>query len=937
MLCPFCKVENEAAAQRCSRCGLSFVPADEGETVVGGAAAPERVPDARAPSVASAVMTPPPAGASGSFGAGFSSPVYGYGSLHLEPGSEFGARYRIESKLGEGGMGAVYRAFDRDLERTVAIKLLRPEMVADPTALQRFKQELLLASKISQKNVLRIHDLGDLNGLKFISMAFVDGEDLRGLLNREGKLPFDRVIQITKQLCGALEAAQAEGVVHRDLKPHNVMVDKSGNVYVSDFGLAKSLEAGAIGMTRTNEFLGTPRYMSPEQVEGNPIDHRSDLYSLGLMIYEMVAGDVPFTGESTLQVMFKRVKEPPKDPRKLRPDLPDYLARIILKCLEKDPARRYQSARELLNDLETQNAPSVSARLPAFTLEGRTVLIAGAALLAVVLAGGGYWYFRGQTPSENGGAASANAQYVAVLPFTFAKENENLNYVASGLVDGLTGRLSQLRGLRVSSRSAVEQVKLTDAIQKIGRSLGASRIIRGNLQPAENGVRVVVTLEDVQTGSRQWTREFTGSTSDTLGLEDQIYSELLTALDLKPSNEELLRGTAHPTENLEAYDFYLRGRNALRRAKDAKGVEEGIGFFDSALKKDANFALAYAGLADGYLQLYRDKKDVLLAQRAQGAAEQAIRIDPNLAEAHFSLGSVLNAQGRSNEAIASIRQALQLMPNSDDGYRRLGNSLYLSGRKEDAIGAYQKAIDINPYFWLNYNVLGDTYLQIGNFEKAGAAFRKVTELEPENPAGHENLGVMYFMQGKYEECIPAFQKAIQLQPFYGTYSNLGTAFFYLKRYDESVKMFEKAVELNPNQSVPAGNLADALRWAGQPDRAKAAYEKAITLALQELRVNPRNATTLGFLATYYAKHGEPARGREFIRRARSIEKSDPTIPYQEAVVQAIAKSPPDALAALREALQKGYPLKEVESDPEMKEIRALPGYAALAAEFAPKK
>ncbi len=904
--------------------------------MMGGATAPERAAASQGPSVASATMTPPPG--SSSFGAGFSSPTYGYGSMQLEPGTEFGTRYRIESKLGEGGMGAVYKAFDRDLDRTVAIKLLRPEMVADPTALQRFKQELLLASKISQKNVLRIHDLGDLNGLKFISMAFVDGEDLRGMLNREGKLPFDRVIQITKQLCGALEAAQAEGVVHRDLKPHNVMVDKAGNVYVSDFGLAKSLEAGAIGMTRTNEFLGTPRYMSPEQVEGNHIDHRSDLYSLGLMIYEMVAGDVPFTGESTLQVMFKRVKEPPKDPRKLRPDLPDYLARIILKCLEKDVAKRYQSARELLNDLETQHAPSVSIQMPAFTLEGRNLLIAGVALLAFLLAGGGYWFFRGRTSTgTESGAPSANAQFVAVLPFTYAKANENLNYVASGIVDGLTGRLSQLQGLRVSSRSAVEQVKLDDPIQKVGRSLGAKRIIRGNLQATDTGVRVVVTLEDVQTGSRQWTREFSGSTSDTLGLEDQIYSELLTALDIRPSNEELLRGTAHPTENLEAYDFYLRGRNSLRRAKDPKGIEEGVAFFDSALKKDANFALAYAGLADGYLQLYRDKKDVMLAQRAQGAAEQAIRIDPNLAEAHFSLGSVLNAQGRSNEAIASIRQALQLTPNSDDGYRRLGNSLYLSGRKDDAISAYKKAIDINPYFWLNYNVLGDTYLQIGDFEQAGAAFRKVTELEPENPAGHENLGVMYFMQGKYEECIPAFQKAIQLQPFYGTYSNLGTAFFYLKRYDESVKMFEKAVELNPNQSVPAGNLADALRWAGQPERAKATYETAITLALQELRVNPRNAITLGFLATYYAKHGEPSRGLEFIRRARSIEKNDPTIPYQEAVVQAIAKSQKEALAALREALQKGYPLKEVESDPEMKELRALPAFSALAAEFAPKK
>ena len=932
-------MENAEDALRCARCGLAFsVVNDTGETIMGGPAAPEAKPTAKNPATASAVMTPPPAPANFSnFGAGFSQPTYGLGSMHLEPGSDFGPRYRIESKLGEGGMGTVYKAFDRDLDRVVALKLLRPEMVADPNALARFKQELLLASKISQKNILRIHDLGDLGGLKFISMAFVEGEDLRGLLNREGKLSIERTVTIVKQLCAALEAAQSEGVVHRDLKPHNVMVDKSGNIFVSDFGLAKSLEAGAIGMTRTNEFLGTPRYMSPEQVEGGNIDHRSDLYSLGLIIYEMVTGDVPFTGDSTLQVMFKRVKEPPKDPRKLRPDLPDYLARIILKLLEKDPAKRYQSARELLQDLETQHAPSVSMRLPVFTLEGRNLLIAGAALAAILLIGGTVYYFKsGGTGSETT-ATAADSRFVAVLPFTHGQDAENLSYIASGLADGLMGRLGQLSNLRLASRSAVEQVKVTDSVQKIGRSLGVSLLIRGSVQTTATGIRVLMSLENVQTGARQWTREFAGTASDSLGLEDQIYSELLTALSVKPSNEELVRGTSHPTENLEAYDYYLRGRNELRRAKDAKGWEESVNLFDTALKKDANFALAYAGLADSYLRLYRDKKDVMLAQRAQGAAEQAIRIDPNLAEAHFSLGSVLNAQGRSNEAIAAIRQALQFAPNSDDGYRRLGNSLFLSGRKDDAIAAYQKAIDINPFYWMNYNVLGDAYLQSGEFEKAGAAFRKVTELEPENPAGHENLGVMYFMQGKYEECIPAFQKAIQLQPFYGTYSNLGTAFFYLKRYAESVKMFEKAVELNPNQSIAVGNLADALRWAQQQDSAKVTYDRAITLGVQELRVNPRNASTMGYLALYYAKKGDAVRGMEFIRRARSIEKNDATLAYQEAVVQLIAGKQKESLAALREALQQGYPLKEVESDPEMNALRSTAEYSALASGFAAKK
>ena len=929
MVCPFCKSENAAESPRCTRCGLNFAVLDDGETMMGAPAAPESAASPRVPATASAVLSPPPGNLS-SFGAGFSAPVYGYGSLQLDPGSDFGPRYRIEGKLGEGGMGAVYKAFDRDLDRVVAIKLLRPEMVADPTALARFKQELLLASKISQKNVLRIHDLGDLNGLKFISMAFVEGEDLRGLLNREGKLPFEKVVTIAKQLCGALEAAQSEGVVHRDLKPQNVMVDKSGSVYVSDFGLAKSLEAGAIGMTRTNEFLGTPRYMSPEQVEGGNIDHRSDIYSLGLILYEMVAGDVPFTGDSTLQVMFKRVKEPPKDPRKVRTDLPDYLAKIILKCLEKEREKRYQSARELLQDLETQHAPSVSVRLPSFTLEGRNLMVAGAVLLALLVAGGA-WYFRAtDAPDSDASAARSDARFVAVLPFTHAQDAQNLSHVAGGLVDGLTARLGQLSSLRVASRDATSQVNLTDTAQKIGRRVGADWLVRGSVSSAGTGVRVVVTVENAKTGERTWTRDFDGSSGDPLGLEDQVYQALLTALELTPTSDEVLRSTAHPTENIEAYDSYLRGQTTLRNQKEPAHLEESIRYFEEALRKDGKFALAYSGIANANRELYRYKKEARYADRALSAAQQAVRMDESSAEAHFALAGVFNTTGRTPEAIASIRQALQFAPNSDEGYRRLGNSMYLSGRRDEAEKAFLKAVEINPYYWANHNSIGDFYLQIGEFPKALASFEKVTELEPDNATGFENIGVVYFLQGKYEECIPAFRKAIAIQPYYGTYSNLGSALFYLKRYAEAVQMFEKAVEVNSNQSVAVGNLADAQRWAGQQDAAKATYEKAIALALKELRVNPRDVATLGSLGLYHAKKGDTTRAIEFVRRARGIDANNATAAYQEAVVLTLAKTLPAAMTALGRALELGYSLQDAENDPELAALHALPEFKALA-------
>src|SRR5439155_10352037 len=282
----------------------------------------------------------------------------------MERGTQFGPRYRIESVIGEGGMGKVYKAHDNDLDRTVALKLVRLELANNAESMQRLKQELLLASRISHKNILRIHDLGDVGGVKFISMAYVQGRDLHEVITECGRQPVDRTVHIAKQLAGALEAAHAEGVVHRDLKPRNVLVDQADQVYVSDFGLAKSLEsASATAMTRTGEVLGTPRYMSPEQAESKPVDHRSDIYSFGVMLYEMVTGDAPFAGESMLQVMYQHVAQKPKNPKEANPELPDYLAQIILRCLEKDPALRYQSAREILHDLESATPPTRVVRL----------------------------------------------------------------------------------------------------------------------------------------------------------------------------------------------------------------------------------------------------------------------------------------------------------------------------------------------------------------------------------------------------------------------------------------------------------------------------------------------------------------------------------------------------------------------------------------------
>src|SRR5215813_4574214 len=379
-----------------------------------GPITPEPVPS-------SGPINPNSGQAAGRYSAASPAPARITGDAAAVP--DFGARYRVEGKLGEGGMGSVYKAYDLELDRMVALKVIRPELMANADIVQRFKQELLLASRISHKHVLRIHDLGEGAGVKFISMAYIEGRSLAEVLQQHIILPLDKALDIGKQICQALAAAHQEGVVHRDLKPQNILIDQAQCVYVSDFGLAKSLESDALAataMTAVGQVLGTPRYMSPEQVECSQVDGRSDIYSFGLMLYEMVTGDLPFQG-NTLQLMLGRVQSMPRNPTLLNSKLPPYLAGIVMRCLEKDLARRYQTFNEVLDDLEAERCtPAGKTRktrhitLPDFSATTIVVIV----LVLAALIGGGvavrHYVFAPETSSQ---IAAVPTKYVAVLPF----------------------------------------------------------------------------------------------------------------------------------------------------------------------------------------------------------------------------------------------------------------------------------------------------------------------------------------------------------------------------------------------------------------------------------------------------------------------------------------------------------------------------------------
>jgi tetratricopeptide (TPR) repeat protein/TolB-like protein len=926
MVCPSCGAPNPEQSKACSQCGRGLTAGDD-QTVY--------LPDSSTPPPAVPSLVTAPSAAT-------PQPAMTWGSLPsqavalpaaIPAGAMFG-RYRIESLLGEGGMGAVYRAFDTELERMVALKLVRPELAISEQTMRRFKQELLLASRISHKNILRIHDLGDAGGIKFITMAFVEGHDLAHLLDDVDALPLDRALRFSRQLFAALEAAHDEGVVHRDLKPQNVLVDAADNLFVSDFGLAKSLEAEISMGTRTGQILGTPRYMSPEQVEAKDVDHRSDLYSAGLILYEMVTGELPFRGESAMQLMYQRVSEPPRDPRRARAGLPDYLANIILKCLEKDPAKRYQSAREVLADLQAQNAPlvsnaggktiSIQLRKPSrrgTVVALSTVAVVLAALAAIPETRNG---IRGMF---GGGSAVAPKLYVAVVPTIVGGDPGELKYLADGVGDSLVGKLSGLRNVYVADANVVgaapAAVRQDDG--KLADLVGVKVVIRMAIAATGDRISVTVNGQDVEHRKTLLTRPFEGVKQDLLTLQDRIFDAVAEALTIRQSDEERAKTAARPTSDINAYDLYLRGASQLKGKRDRATATAALQLFEDATKADPNFALAYAGIADASVLLFRATKEESRIQQAVSAAELAERLNPNLPAVQIALGTAYENTGRTAEAMAKFKRALQLAPNSDEGYRRLGRSLGAAGRVDESIAMFKEAVRINPYYWSNHNGLANAYRKAGDHENEIREFQEVVRLKPDT--GNNNLGAAYFSADRWEEAVPAFQKAVALDP--GMNYNLGVAQFYLGKHQEAAQAFEAVLANDPDHANAALSLADTYRWSGQLEKAAAMYDRARAAALKAQKAKPNDAEALSILAVCAAQKNQPAEALRYIRDARTIDKESADYMFREALIEAIAQRWTEALGSLREALQSGYSLRIAQTEPELKDLRAKPEFARV--------
>src|SRR5208283_5369541 len=599
-------------------------------------------------------------------------------------------------------------------------------------------------------------------------------------------------------------------------------------------------------------------------------------------------GKAPYKSDTAIASLMKRTREDAQSASDVDASVPKSLSAIVARCLEREPANRYHSAVELLQQLTTwETNPDISpemlskmiahpiVRLSRFSLDlpGKSWMWIAGAVLVIALA-----TFAGRTLLNRPSARTENAvraipplsrgAYVSVMPMKILGDEKALGYVAEGIREALATKLFQLKEVHLASTATTEDVaKKNLPLSKMAQELGVNLIVQGNVQGSGDKLRVVLTLTDATSpgddGRLLWSQDFQGMPQDLLALEDQIYGTLATALALKPTNEEQARVGAHPTENVKAYDLYLQGRNTLRNGNSQDAYKQAVGLFEQAIGKDPNFALAYTGLADSSLRMYGETKDGVWAQKATLSAQQAERLSNNLPEVHLSLGSVYSATGKNTQAVAELKRALELAPNSDEAYRNLGSAYDSGGQSEEAIAAYQKAVAANSYYWLNHNALGNAYFGQGDNAKALPEFQKVIEIASDNPMGYEGIGSVYLREGKWGEAIPQYQKALALAPDSYTYSNLGTAYFWLKRYDESVKMYEKATEMTPNDEQLFGNLGDAYRWSGHSEQAATAYSKAISLAFQELQVNPRSAATMGDLGLLYAKRGDAANALQY--------------------------------------------------------------------------
>jgi serine/threonine-protein kinase len=757
-------------------------------------------------------------------------------------------------------------------------------------------------------------------------------------------VPEKEVLALGIQLARGLAAAHAQRVLHRDLKPGNLRVTPDKLLKILDFGLAQLFALPEDETLTTDKTLdqqnpgaGTPAYLSPEQTDWKEPTTLSDIYSAGVVLYELATGSRPFPqrGDALRDAI---LHFPPPAPRSKNKEISPGLEAVILKCLQKDPKLRYQSADDLLKDLKELARDSGSHRAvrvqPKPGWLSQRWLVLSLVLIAGIAAG---IVFRNRIMEwfGRGGGTTAQQKIMAVLPFDAVGEDAATSALGLGLMETLTAKL-----VEASNSDAIQVVAPRDlrdhgvkTAEDARREFGTDLVLESSLQKSGHTIRINCYLVDSRTHRQIAAKTIEAEVGDPFGLQDRVVGAALDMLPTKINPETRKALVARRDTRPAAYEAYVRGRGYLQEFKNPEDIDKAVNEFKQAITIDPSYALAYAALGNayrlGFQEFSRGKEWV---SGASTNCEKALSLSPQLVEGHICLGNVLNGTGQYAKAIEEFQQALQSDPSSENALVGLGKAYTNSGNLQAAESTYKNAIALRPNYWGVYSSLGSFFLGQGRYSDAALMFRKVTELAPDNYLWYSNLGGAYVFQGRYQEAIEAFKRSITLRSSTEAYANLGYAYFLMHRYTDAVAALE-AVDSAHRDWQHWGNLADALYWSpGRRSQALPVYQKAISLASSKIEVNPQDGETLVYLANYYAMTDNEQTAFSYLQRALKVSPSDPEVLFRAGLVYNHFNDAEQSLSFLSKAMAAGYSPTVMRDTPDFSNLANDSRFQALVSQ-----
>ena len=846
------------------------------------------------------------------------------------------SNYKIVERIGAGAMGDVYKAMDVKLSRPVALKFLAREMTQDKTFVKRFVREAQAASALDHPNVCAIHEIKETtDGRMFIAMAFYDGENLRSRISR-GPLPVEEALAHGVGIADGLNQAHGKGIIHRDLKPANLMVTADGMVKILDFGLAKV--TGRSDVTKSGVTLGTLAYMSPEQAQGKKIDHRSDIFSLGVTLYEMLTGVNPFFADNEAAVVYQIINTDPKPASSVRSGLPKQLDRILNKAVEKDVAKRYQSMAELRDELLEvlrEIAPSRAIRLKSF--RGAGVRRAGSSLRwmlsgAVVVAAAVVIVANRDAVRDFFGLGGWDkGKGIAVLPLSSLSSGTVEKTYARGIAFDLTERISRLaehdRDLWVISHDHVTKAVIPEPSRAMD-ALGVGALLTGTVKEASGGYDIELGLVDARTMRAIKTFEVS-TTDDTFSadLDDGLARAL--GVELGEAENRALRATnAASPKGLESV---VLGWGHLANS-DAAASDSALAAFDRAIEADSSFATAHVCRARALLKKFENTHENRWAEEALSSCRRALAIDSLRGDAHTVSGQIRSKTGDVGRAVEEFARAVELDERDPTARHELAFAYLGLGQFDKSEQACRAAIEANPRYWGGYENLGYILYVLGRYDDAIAQFEQVARLAPNHASTYNYLGALYYAKERWVDAIAMFEKSFALQKTYEACANLGTLYHMMGRFTDAARMDEWALEYNRTDHLLIGNLGSAYYWIpGERGRASPLFEEAIRLARAKLAQTPDDADLLSIMAGYFSID-HPDSATRYAERAIALATANGEVLYRSALVYEQVGQRARALALLGEAIANGHSMKVIEHEQHLAELRKDPRYTILMAD-----